>query len=1105
LIDTEGQLMSLQELQNYTYYAKYARHNKEARRRETWVEAVGRMKQMHLRRYPQAEAEIEWAFGLVEQQRVLGSQRALQFGGDPIERVNARIYNCVSSHCDRLRFFQECFWLLLCGAGSGFSVQRHHIAKLPAFSHTVAQRKGLEAKTFVIPDSIEGWADALGVLLSSYFLVPVFSEFAGCVVDFDPSLIRPEGSPISSATGKAPGPKPLIRALEKIRKLLDRCLAAGQDRLRPIDAYDIVMHASDAVLSGGVRRSATICVFSHDDTEMLAAKTGNWFDENPQRGRSNNSVLLIRDKTDRPNFSEIMQKVREFGEPGFVFADSEEFIVNPSLRAGTRVLTDRGMLPIEYLEGGQFKVKNLHGEWVNAKCRLSGENEELYNISLYSGQEIYCTASHKWPVYNKRKSCYEKKTTDCLHAGDLLPVALNNSLGDSGIGDEDDGFLVGWLYGDGWITTRSDNGKVQYGMIVSEKDKEAGVLDRLDGILEKKTGSSATWTKRVSKVSGRVTYEVCIQRQSAHDYFIGLGVGNKTDGLPTIVWTGSEAFRKGFVDGMFSSDGCVRKSKGGHTEVVITSSRQAMRDDLVTLLGFYGIKCFCWNYKIDGSKSKFPNGKIYDKIYHMFGLRVTEQTSVAHFANLFPLTHASKNAAIHGFKFLLYGYSRKTKIKSVTKTDLREKVWDISVDDNTHCYQISGCVTGNCVEIGMYPVDEVTGQTGWQSCNLSTINGKLVKSRQDFLEAATAASIIGTLQAGYTSFPYLGEVTERIVRREALLGVSITGMMDSPDILFNPEFQREAAGLVAFTNRQIADKIGINPAARCTAIKPEGTTSCMLGTASGIHPHHARRYFRRVQANKMEHCYQMFAQHNPLACEDSVWSANKTDGVITFCVEIPEGGKNKAEIGPIDMLKYVRLTQQNWVAAGKEPRICTQPWLSHNVSNTISVGENDWLAVADYIYDNRVDFTAVSLLPDSGDKDYPQAPFEAVPTDEEMAALYSDKAVAEGDRLVCEADRAFGPGNLWDACRAALGQTPVEYGSDQAVWVCEVADFADRHFGGKVQPATYCLKDIANRAKWDALTAAYRPVDYTQLVEDEDFTKPMDTVACSGGQCSIAF
>ncbi|MGH7175642.1 MAG: hypothetical protein ACREGR_04785, partial [Minisyncoccia bacterium] len=295
--------MSIEALQDYVYVSKYSRHTKAKKRRETWDETVDRVRDMHLGRYPQIKDDIEWAFEKVREKRVLGSQRALQFGGEPILRKHARLYNCTVSYCDRMRFFQESLWLLLCGCGVGFSVQTHHINKLPDFDPNLVEYAAVpEAtldyvdlnsdprlggawngrRTFVVPDTIEGWADALGVLMATYLPSAGYEDWLGIYVDFDFSQVRPAGSYLSSGSGKAPGPEPLRRSLEVIRKLLNRCLKAGQTRLRSIDAYDIIMHASDAVLSGGVRRSATICIFSLEDEEMMKAKTGNWYFENPQ-------------------------------------------------------------------------------------------------------------------------------------------------------------------------------------------------------------------------------------------------------------------------------------------------------------------------------------------------------------------------------------------------------------------------------------------------------------------------------------------------------------------------------------------------------------------------------------------------------------------------------------------------------------------------------------------------------------------------------------------------------------------------------------------------------------------------------------------------------
>jgi ribonucleoside-diphosphate reductase alpha chain len=630
---------------------------------------------------------------------------------------------------------------------------------LPGFCLTGKDIYKRPQKVYAIPDTIEGWADALGVLMSSFCGGGDFPEYEGYDVIFDYSLIRPEGAPLSSSSGKAPGPKPLMNALEKIRELLLRCTENGQKRMRPIDAYDVVMHASDAVLSGGVRRSATICLFSPTDLEMAKAKTGNWRFENPQRGRSNNSALLVRGKISKEEFKVLMEYVREFGEPGFVWADSTELMVNP------------------------------------------------------------------------------------------------------------------------------------------------------------------------------------------------------------------------------------------------------------------------------------------------------------------------------------------------------------------------------CVEIGMYCYCKKTGLSGWQACNLCEINGKKCKTEQDFAIAAKAAAIVGTCQAGYTDLAYLGETSKNILEQEALMGVSITGMMDNPDILFNPKLQRKMARLILKVNEEIAEKIGINKSARATCVKPAGTTSCILGTASGIHAHHASRYIRRSQANHLEPPLRHFKAFNPLAVESSVWSANKTDEVISFCVEVPKGAKTKNDIDALHLLQYVKLTQKNWVMAGRRPERCAKEWLSHNVSNTITVKEDEWGPVTDYIYANRQYFAGISLLPITGDKDYPQAPFTAVYTPHELVRMYGDGSVMASG-LIVDGLHAF-EGNLWKACDAVLGLgepiTEPEHpnGSDvislertrqyeadlkayelKIDWVRRAEQFAERYFSN-VRTMTYALKDVNNWKYWCDLQREYRTVDYTTMVEEEDNTKLEETIACAGGACEI--
>jgi ribonucleoside-diphosphate reductase alpha chain len=730
-------MSALQELQNYTFVSKYARWIESKNRRETWKEAVERVKNMMHTMYADkgVTEEINWAYDIMYKKKVLGSQRGLQFGGEPIIKRHAKIYNCTSSYCDRLRFFQECFWLLLCGSGTGFSVQKHHVAKLPTLEHNPEKDTGTK---YVIEDSIEGWADALGVLLSSYFSKPVeeFKQYKNTYIIFDYSNIRPKGSDLSSGIGKAPGFEPLAKGLEKIRALLDRCIANGQKKLRPVDAYDIIMHSSDAVLSGGVRRSASLALFSHDDEEMAKAKTGNWYIENPQRARSNNSALLLKDNTTFEEFKTLMESVKEFGEPGFIWSDSTEMTFNP------------------------------------------------------------------------------------------------------------------------------------------------------------------------------------------------------------------------------------------------------------------------------------------------------------------------------------------------------------------------------CVEVGMWPVDEETGKSGWQGCNLSTINCSSIEDENDFYERCRAAAIIGTLQAGFTKLDYLGETSCRIFQRESLLGVSLTGIMEKHDLVLSEKVLKAGAKIAVETNKELAKKIGINQAARVTCLKPEGTSSSMLGTSSGIHPHHAKRYIRHVQANILEAPYQHFKTYNPQACEKSRWSANNTDEVIKFPIEVPDGAKTKNQLPAVEMLDIVKNTQKNWVNSGKNKSLCTQDYLSHNVSNTVTVKPDEWTEVTKFIYDNRKYFAGISLIPQSGDKDYPQAPFTTVYTSREIVKEYGDAALwCSG--LIELGLNAF-DNNLWAACDyVTLNQANKDDHESKLVFVTKMKNFAGKYFDGDVRRLTYCMKDVYNWKIYCDLFNSFKKVDYTQLAETEDNTVGIEEISCAGGACLI--
>lgn len=723
------------------FYMGYSRWLEEEARYETWDEAVSRVMNMHRAKYKEVMSDeleelIQFAETAYKEKRVLGAQRALQFGGEQIFKHESRMYNCSVSHCNRPEFFTEAMYLLLCGCGVGFSVQAHHIAQLPK----IKKRYAKKSKVFTVPDSIEGWADAFGVLLSSYFEGGgEFPEYEGCHVAFDFSHIRPKGAKISGGFS-APGPDGLRNALQRCEDLLEGEVADHKEpvNMRSIIAYDFTMHMSDAVLSGGVRRSATICLFSKDDEEMLNAKTGDWFVANPQRGRSNNSVILLRDEVTREEWAHIMKSVKQVGEPGFVFTDNLE-----------------------------------------------------------------------------------------------------------------------------------------------------------------------------------------------------------------------------------------------------------------------------------------------------------------------------------------------------------------------HCYN-------PCVEIGMLPYDFENEQSGFQFCNLTEINGGKCDTLEDFLIAAKAGSILGTLQAGYSNFKYLSDATRRITEREALIGVSITGWMNNPDVLFDEDNMIEGAEEVKLWNKKVADLIGINQAARCTAVKPSGNASVILNTASGIHGEHSPLYFRNVQMNEQDEVLKLLKRHNPKMVEKSVWSANGTDYVVSFPIQSPEGSIYKDDLMGVKQLEFVKKAQQYWVEYGTNEELSTDHKLRHNVSNTISV--DDWDEVEQYIFDNREFFAGISLLSAMGDKAYPQAPFTEVMTAEQIYARYGDASMfASG--LIVDGLKAFN-NNLWTACDTVngWGENLDPDGSGDLLkrdWVRRAKNFADNYFESNVLEMTNCLKDCHNFHKWKTIERTIEKIDFASRLNEKEFVS-VDTLggqACSGGSC----
>jgi ribonucleoside-diphosphate reductase alpha chain len=306
-------------LSEITIFNKYARFLPEKNRRESWSEIVTRNMEMHIEKFPSLQDEIREAYQYVYDKKVLPSMRSLQFAGKAAKINPARLYNCSFQAINDLRAFNETMMLLLSGVGCGYSVQTHHVDKLPHIRKPNPNRR----RRYVIEDSILGWSDAVKVLIRSYF------GRSSSSIDFDYREIRVKGSLLVTSGGKAPGSKPLRECLTKIQGLLDD--KSDGDKLSTLEAHTIQCYIADAVLSGGIRRAALIALFSIDDTEMLSCKSGNWWELSPHLGRANNSAVVVRSRCKHEDFLRLWDYIKASGsgEPGISWTNNPEMGFNP--------------------------------------------------------------------------------------------------------------------------------------------------------------------------------------------------------------------------------------------------------------------------------------------------------------------------------------------------------------------------------------------------------------------------------------------------------------------------------------------------------------------------------------------------------------------------------------------------------------------------------------------------------------------------------------------------------------------------------------------------------------------------------------------------------
>jgi hypothetical protein len=940
-------------ISDYIHPSKYGKYIEELKRRELFEETADRSMNMHLRKFaslfekdPKLEEDIKWAFGKVKNKEVLPSGRSSQFAGKAIEVNNCRSFNCSATLIDRPKAFSEILFMLLCGCGVGYSVQFEHIEKLPIIKEVDKKL----VRHHIIADTVEGWADALDALITAHI--------RGYYVEFSYHRIRDAGEPLKTSGGVAPGHAGLKIALERIRVILSE--AAGR-RLRPIEVSDIVMHSADAVLSGGVRRSSCIALFSLEDGEMMNSKgTSDWFTKHPWRANANISVALKRDEVKKKSFKRIFNMTKMYGEPGFIFVNSPESSYNPCQPDFATVLTPEGIRTFADITIGSTIWSGKR--WTKVVRKLATGIKPIYSFHTRAGSFIG-TENHRVVSDGEKIEVGQADSIDISVGG-----AEGGELGPRDIID-------GLVLGDGSVHHASND--LVY-LCVGKNDQDYLTSEIKDLLLKSRPGLH----------DGAWEIETTIKHSE-----IPLTYLRK---IPDRFRFGNEKTVRGFLRGLYTANGSICGDR-----ITLKASSLDVILGTQEMLSSIGIPSY---YTTNKSHAvKFVNGEY--ECRESYDLNITGTRSK--FRKLIGFIQTDKITRMNEVCDKIKQNGRaKTTFEIVSRNHLGdEPVYDITVDDDDHTYWTGGLLVSNCGEVNLNPVLTITPEimemikiretkgkwhpkvklgdkfTGFQVCNLVELNAAKFTNLNDFLEAAKAGAIIATLQASYTEMEYLGWVSELINEREALIGVGMTGIMDSPDIALNPEYQRKVSTKVVEWNKEYAKRIGIKQSARSVVVKPSGTASLVLGSvASGIHPHHARRYIRRVTANALEPVFLYFKSINPQMCQKK----NNGDWVIEFPVEAPDGAKVKADYGAIDFLEIVRSTQQNWVLPGTGlPE--SSPGYNNNVSNTVVVKENEWDAVAEYLWEKKEEFTCVSFLPDIADKLYSFAPLEEIKTEADEA------------------------------------------------------------------------------------------------------------------------
>lgn len=941
-------------LSEFIYYRTYSRWIDEESRRETWVETVNRymmfMKEnMGDMVTPREYEDIRQ--GILKQE-AMPSMRLLWSAGKAARANHVTAFNCSFTAPTKLEDFAEIMYLAMSGAGVGFSVESQTVHQLPQ----IKPQTGKMLPTHMVGDSKEGWCDSLTAGLKAWF--------GGKDIKFDYSHVRLQGARLKTMGGKSSGPEPLRSLLDGVRS---KILAKQNRHLSTLDVHDIICKIGAIVVVGGVRRTALISLSDLHDEDMRHAKDGMFYIKEPDRAMANNSAVYL----ERPNAVEFMQEWLALaqsgsGERGIFnrgglaaqmparrFAMSKKHIgttgTNPCVPQDTWIMTEKGAQQVHELIHVPFKAM-VNGKIYNSEGFFETGIKDIFEIRTNRGFAVRATDNHKISVVDYKARKVQKtvwKEVKDIKAGDRIVLHDHASAEWEGNGTEEEGWLLGNLLGDGNI---QKNGRVN---LDYWGEQRAEMLHYAVASIHATVGGRSDMVGHIAATGyARVGSTQLGNFAAAY----GMAHGHKI--VSNAVERGSAALYRGFIRGWFDADGSVQGDQKKGVSIRLASNELLNLEAVQRMLARLGIIATIYRNRRTAHLKSMPDGKGGMKLYACAANHelVMSGENINIFAKRIGFRDQNKKQRLFE---VLKNYHRAFNKESFAATveDIvyigSEPVYDCAVE-NVHAFDANGVYVHNCGEILL---------RSHEFCNLSEVVCRRDDTQESLTRKIRLATLLGTYQCMLTDYPYISKDWKKNCDEERLLGVSLTGQWDCPAVR-NPKTLAYLKAEAIRVNEKYAKKFNINASASITCVKPSGNVSQLVDASSGMHPRHAPHYIRRVRIGAVDSLFQMMKdQKVPFHPEVGQAEENASVFVFEFPVMAPKSTTYRNDLTAIQQLDHWRMVKEHYT--------------EHNPSVTVSISDNEWLGVADWLYKNWDMVGGLSFLP-RNDHVYALAPYEAV-------------------------------------------------------------------------------------------------------------------------------